>query len=770
MKKNFSFNKNKKTLFKDLKKESFYNNFIQFKKIRKKEAAFENIPEFLDNRLKNYLNSNNIEQLYLHQYKAINRIKNGKNIVVVTPTASGKTLCYNLPVFDEILKGDGKKALYLFPTKALSQDQLSEIQSIITFLDETIKSYTFDGDTPSQIRNIVKEAGDIVITNPDMLHQGILPNHTNWVNLFETLKYVVIDEMHQYKGVFGSHLANVIRRLKRIAQFYGTKLQFIFASATIANPKELAEKLIDEDVDLIDENGAPSKKKNFLVYDPPVIDKNIGIRKSSLKEAVKIAKFFLEHDLKGIVFLRSRIKVELFLSYIKKYAKSIGISPGKISSYRGGYLPKERRSIEKKLKNGDISLITSTNALELGIDIGTLNFSITVGYPGSISSVWQQAGRAGRDKADAYSIFVCTAAPLDQYIAKKPKFLFEKNVEKAIIDPNNPYILTSHLKCAAFELNFDKDEIFGLPETQDILSYFQDENVIKYNNGKWYWTDDTYPAEEVSLRSAVMDNFVIVDTTENENKIIGEVDFFSASTTIYEKAIYIHRGTQYEVESLDWKNRKAYVKKVNVNYYTDAEIKVKIKILDRIENKQNIIGFGEINATTIPTIYKKIKFFTHENIGWGKIRLPEVELNTTSCWFNFEEKIIDDLKLTKNQFGVSLKGLAYLLRNLIPLYVMCDINDIKVKSKIKDPNFDKPTVYIYDNYPGGIGLSEKIIEEYKTIFSDALDYIKKCECSSGCPSCIGPVEVSNNNVSFKNINIKTKVQEILEYLVFKTIV
>ncbi|TYB31670.1 MAG: DEAD/DEAH box helicase [Candidatus Mcinerneyibacterium aminivorans] len=767
---NFFKNKNKRALLEDIRKESFYKNFKRMEEIEKKEANFKPIPEFLDNKLINYLKSKGIDSLYSHQYDAINKINNDENVVVVTPTASGKTMCYNLPVFNELLKEKGSRALYLFPTKALSQDQLSEIQDINDSLEEVIKCYTFDGDTPSQVRKIVKEAGDIVVTNPDMLHQGILPNHTKWVNLFESLKYVVIDEMHQYKGVFGSHVANVLRRLKRITEFYGTDIQFIFTSATIANPVELAEKLTGEDVSLVRENGAPSRKKYFMVYDPPVIDENIGIRRSSLKEAVRIAKFLLKYDLKGIVFLRSRIKVELFLSYMRKYAKKLRIPLKKIASYRGGYLPGERRKIERKLKNDEISLIASTNALELGIDIGSLNFSITVGYPGSISSVWQQAGRAGRQDNEAFSLFVCTAAPIDQYIAKNPKFLFEETVEKGIIDPNNHYILTSHLKCAAFELNFKGDETFGLPETQEILKFMEEENVVKYKNGKWYWTDDVYPAQDISLRSAAMDNFVIVDKTDDKHQVIGEVDFFSASTTIYEKAIYLHRGTQYEVQKLDWENRKAYVKEVQVNYYTDAETKVDIKILDKIDSRKDFIEYGEINATTIPTIYKKIKFFTHENLGWGEIKLPEIEMNTTSVWFNIDEKLIDEMKISKNVFGMVLGGLAYLLRNLIPLYVMCDVNDIKVISKIKDPNFDAPTLYIYDNYPGGIGLSEKMLEDYSTVLNDAYDYIKQCECKEGCPSCIGPVEVSANSVSASNINLKKKVKNVLEYLIFKALV
>ncbi|HSG72989.1 MAG TPA: DEAD/DEAH box helicase, partial [Planctomycetaceae bacterium] len=442
-------------------------------------ARFVEFPSQLDRRLVNTLRDRGINQLYTHQAEAIEAIHSHDDVVIVTPTASGKTLCYNLPVLDRIMKEPNTRALYLFPTKALSQDQLSELYEVIQELDVDIKTYTFDGDTPQTARRLIRSAGHIVITNPDMLHAGILPHHTKWIKLFENLKYVVIDEVHQYRGVFGSHLANVIRRLRRICKFYGSNPQFICCSATIANPDDLTRRIIGRGVKLIDNNGAPSGERHFLLYNPPIINKQLGIRKSAINEAASLAASFLRYKIQTIIFARYRLYVEVLLTYLQRELKKDFGKGIEIAGYRGGYLPNERRRIEQGLRNGSITGVVSTNALELGIDIGRLDVSIIVGYPGSVASLWQQAGRAGRRSGTAVTIMVANSTAINQFLCAEPKYIFEKTPESGIIDPDNLIIRSSHLKCATFELPFDKDELAELDGAEGILDYLADSNIVR---------------------------------------------------------------------------------------------------------------------------------------------------------------------------------------------------------------------------------------------------------------------------------------------------
>ncbi|MCJ7577496.1 MAG: DEAD/DEAH box helicase, partial [candidate division Zixibacteria bacterium] len=478
-----------------------------------KEAIFSEFPQGIETRIKSVLEKRGIRKLYSHQASAIENIFSGKNVVIVTPTASGKTLCYNLPVVNKILEKPESRALYLFPTKALSQDQVAELHQLITDLDSDIKTYTFDGDTPRSARIAIRTAGHIVVTNPDMLHTGILPHHTRWIKLFENLKFVVIDEIHHYRGVFGSHLANVIRRLKRICRFYGSDPQFICCSATIANPLELTQKIIEEEVVLIDNNGAPSGEKHFILYNPPVINRELGIRKSYINESQRIAAKFLENDIQTIIFARSRLRVEVLLTYLSDVMKKMKKSPDSLRGYRGGYLPLQRREIEKGLREGKIRGVVSTNALELGIDIGQLDVCVMAGYPGNIASTWQQAGRAGRRTDVSVAILVANSSPLDQYIINHPDYFFSQSPESGIVDPNNLIILVSHLKCAAFELPFSDGDKFGVDATEKILAHLEENRILHHVDGKWHWTAEIYPAEKVSLRSASPENFVILDST-----------------------------------------------------------------------------------------------------------------------------------------------------------------------------------------------------------------------------------------------------------------
>lgn len=735
--------------------ESFMRCVTSWKSFPAREAQFMPYPEAVDKRLVDALVRHGIKSLYTHQAAAIDSILHGKNTVIVTPTASGKTLCYNIPVLNAILQTKEARALYLFPTKALSQDQLSELHQIVSLLhgeiDFPIKSYTFDGDTPQSARKSIRSSGHIVVTNPDMLHSGILPHHTLWVKLFENLRYIVIDEIHQYRGVFGSHVANVIRRLKRICNFYGSDPLFINCSATIANPRELSENLTGESMELVDQNGAPGGEKHFIVYNPPVVNKELGIRRSYIKETRKIAAKFISQLLQTIVFVRSRMSVEILLTYLKEEMKFAKKSPHLVRGYRGGYLPLQRREIEKGLREGKIVGVVSTNALELGIDIGQLQICVIAGYPGTITSTLQQAGRAGRRLESSLAVIVSSSAPLDQYIANNPEYLYSKSPEAGIIDPDNLLILLSHIKCAAFELPFRVDERFGarfdgsggLESTPEILEYLAEKRIIHLSEDKWHWMAETYPAESVSLRSAAEENVVIINKTHPHERVIGEIDLFAAQLMVHDEAIYIHEGQQFYVDNLDWERRKAYVHSVQVDHYTDAQLKVDLKILQVFEDKQDnlgSVGYGEVKVASLATMYKKVKFNTHENVGWGKINLPELELHTSSFWYIFPENIADLLEIDNQQLGDGLKGVANVLGNVVPLYVMGDPRDFSSQPAVRAPLWQRPTVFVWERYPGGVGFSKKLFHIYGDVAHAAIDLISKCGCANGCPSCVGPLE------------------------------
>lgn len=721
---------------------AFISNVTRWNTIPPVAATTVDFPDDVSPKYKSVLQQMGIERLFSHQGEAYRLVRARESIVVVTPTASGKTLCYNLPVLQTILEKPDTRALYLFPTKALSQDQVVELQQIVNLLDEDIKTYTFDGDTPATARRAIRSSGHIVVTNPDMLHQGILPHHTRWIKLFENLQFVVIDEIHHYRGVFGSHFANVIRRLQRICAFYGSDPQFICSSATIANPKELAEKIVGQPVQLIDKNGAPRGEKHFIFYNPPVINPQLGIRKSVVKEAARLSRNFVLAGVQTILFARSRLRVEILVTYLKDLMKKSRKSPKSIRGYRGGYLPLERREIESGLRSGKILAVVSTNALELGIDIGQLDTCIMVGYPGTVASTWQQAGRAGRRMGTSVAILISSSAPLDQYIINHPEYFFEKPPETGNINPNNLVILMSHVKCAAFELPFEDGEKFGIDATAELLEYLEEHHVLHRQNGRFYWTSEVYPAEEVSLRSASPENFVIIDTTLKDHKVIGEMDLFTAQVMLHDEAIYMHQSQQFHVDKLDWDRRKAYVRQVDVDYYTDAEVKTDIKVLDifeKIEQKENEIAYGEVSVTTTPTVFKKIKFHTHENVGFGKIELPELELQTTSYIWRLNDSIEAEVKMAGLDFAAAMKGLGNVMETVVPVYIMCDPKDIRTVPMLKSPFHNQPTLFIYDSYPGGVGFSERLYEIHFQLLKAAKDLIQKCQCDAGCPSCVGPV-------------------------------
>ncbi len=719
----------------------FRHNLTKWHTIPPRPARYGGFPGALHPRLIESLRKRGIHDLYTHQSEAVASVLGGDHVCVVTPTASGKTLCYNLPVLDRIIRDPNARALYLFPTKALSQDQAHELQTLVDDLEVKIGAFTFDGDTPASARKAVRSAGHIVVTNPDMLHAGILPHHTIWIRLFENLKYIVIDELHHYKGVFGSHLANVLRRLQRICAFYGSSPQFICCSATIANPGEMARKIAGREFRVVNDNGAPAGERHFLFYNPPVVNAELGIRASSVKEVARLTAQFMSKDIQTIVFARSRLSVEVLATYLKDAIKKRQKSPELVKAYRGGYLPTERRAIEKGLREGSIMSVVSTNALELGVDIGSLDVCIMTGYSGSIASTWQQAGRAGRRSSVSLAILVASSAPLDQYIIGHPEYFFEQAPENATVDPNNLIIASSHIKCAAFELPFVDGEAFGIDaaSTGEILQYLADHRILRHVRGKWHWSSDTYPAEDISLRTAAPGNVVILDTTDN-GRVIGEIDLFAAPVEVYQNAIYIHQSVQYTIDKLDLEDRKAYARPVETDYYTDAQIKVDLKVIE-VNQHERAGGVdkqsGELSVTWLPTMYKKIKFGTHENVGWGEIHLPETTMHTAAYWIEYPEDAEERLGLGKEELGAALNALANTLRQVAPVHVLCDPSDIRAHANLRAPATERPTIYLYETYPGGVGFSEKLYSAHLRLLEAAVSLLVGCGCKGGCPSCVG---------------------------------
>ena len=721
----------------------FMENVVRWEEMPARGAQYAPFPEDLDPRLVPVLERRGIHQLYSHQAHAVREVLAGRDVVVVTPTASGKTMCYNLPVLSAILNNEDARALYLFPTKALSADQVSELYELIEEMGVDIKTYTYDGDTPGAARRAVRQAGHIVVTNPDMLHSGILPHHTKWVKLFENLKYIVIDEIHTYRGVFGSNLANVLRRLMRLCEFYGSHPQFILCSATIANPKELAETLTGRDVTLIDDNGAPMGRRHFVFYNPPVINRQLGIRKGVIPETRQIAGMLLKNGIQTITFARARLTVEVLTKYLKDLVRDPLGNAGRVRGYRGGYLPTQRREIERGLRAGQIDAVVSTNALELGIDIGALDACVLCGYPGTIASAWQQAGRAGRRKGTSIVFFVASSAAIDQYIVSHPDYFLHQSPENALLNPDNLYILLSHFKCAAYELPFEDGDGFGnAPAPEELQGFLEEENILRHVDGRYHWMAEDFPASEISLRSAASENFVIIDITDPaHHRVIGEMDRYTVPMLLHENAIYMHEGQQYQVEKLDFDACKAFIRQVDTGYYTDANLNVSLSLLDVEKSEDTPEGgscaLGEVKVTTLVTMFKKIRFDTHETLGFGHVRLPETDMHTTAMWWTLPDSLC--ARFENDTLKNGMLAITNLLRIVAPLYLMCAPQDVAVLYQVKSPITDKPTVILYDNCPGGVGLAHKAYGMQKLLLEKALQIVTDCACAQGCPSCAGPV-------------------------------
>jgi DEAD/DEAH box helicase domain-containing protein len=733
-----------------------------------KPAVSAAFPSSLDPRIVEALRARGIEELYSHQAQAFDIVGKGEHLVVVTPTASGKTLCYNLPVLQSLVQQPESRMLYLFPTKALAQDQLAELTELARSLPD-MRMFTYDGDTPQDARRAVRSRANLVLTNPDMLHSGILPHHTKWVNLFQNLRYVVIDELHAYRGVFGSHLANVLRRLKRVCAHYGSTPQFIMASATIANPRELAEALTGERVTGLAESGAPRGEKVFVCYNPPVVNPELGIRAPYLGEAAKIAGRFLKRRVPTIVFAQSRLGTEVLLSTIKRLVEDKTGDAGMVRGYRGGYLPLRRREVEQGLRSGEVLGVVSTSALELGIDIGHLDASVLAGFPGTIASLWQQAGRAGRRQGISVAVWVATSAPLDQFLAANPEWLFGASPEHARINPDNPFILVNHLKCGAFELPFVAGERFGNDVAAHLVA-LEEEGVLHRAKDRFHWASETYPADHVSLRAVTTDNFVVIDTTARDDKqvkrrqVIAEVDWKSAFSMIYPKAIYMVESEPFEVQELRFREdeeKVAYVKRVAVDYFTDAVTAKGVWILRQLARREQpglASEQGEVLVAEKTVGFKKIKLGTMENVGAGEVELPQQEMQTTSIWLTFDPALLAAVSPSREELVDGLRALTHLLHQLAPIFLLCDVRDVgawlgdgapaeagvvvtreTARRQLLGADEFTPTIYLYDSQPGGIGLAERLFEVLPDLLAQGRRTLEACPCPHGCPSCAGPV-------------------------------
>ncbi len=741
-------------------------------------GRYEPIPDHIDQRLRAALQTRGIRELYSHQAQAWRVLHEGAHGVISTPTASGKTLCFNGPVLDAVLQHEAK-ALYLFPTKALAQDQVAELMELNRAAELGVRAYTFDGDTPSDARQAVRTKGDIVVTNPDMLHQAILPHHTKWAQFFQSLRFIVIDEVHSYRGVFGAHVANVLRRLQRICAFYGVRPQYICCSATIGNPQQHAQALTGLPMSAITESGAPRGASHLLFWNPPPINPDLGIRASARSQVSKLARLTLKAGLKAIVFAQSRLMVEVLTKYLKDVFDHDPRKPARVRAYRGGYLPDERRLTEKLMRQGAIDAIVSTSALELGVDIGSLDVALLCGYPGSIAATRQRLGRAGRRQQSALGVMVASSDALDQFVVRNPAYFLEQSPEQARIDPDQLLILLDHIRCAAFELPFTEADRYGEREIGEFLEYLTEEGVLHRDGQRWHWIDDSYPANAINLRSVADGNFVVVDRTGGKQTIIAEVDFSSAALTLYEGAIYMVQSVPWQVEKLDWVGRKAYVTRTHVDYYTDAIDYTRLKPLAEFGQApagEGAAQHGEVHVVRRVTGYKKIRYYSHENIGYGPVNLPDQELQTTSVWWRLTPQAIDRAFRTRFEALDGFLGAAYALHTVATLLSMCEPRDLgkavgsgdndwsaqvssKGRGELRGPSGEvldagamaefAPAVYLYDNYPGGIGLSRPLFERRDELIAAAVGLVSGCRCGSGCPACVGPILASDEQRSPK---------------------
>jgi DEAD/DEAH box helicase domain-containing protein len=722
--------------------DGYRDQIVFLNHIPPRDAVYLEPSTTLSPIVRSALSGMGISALYCHQAKAIDLISAGKDVGIVTSTASGKTICYNVPVMEALLADNDATALFMFPTKALAQDQLRVLGHFCMSdpgLQKTVRAGTYDGDTPRETRRKLRSEANVILTNPDMLHQGILPYHSRWSRFFANLKYVVVDEMHTYRGIFGSNVANVLRRLRRILSHYESNPTFVLCSATIANPQELAEALIGGSCEIVSEDGSPRGPKVFALWNPPFIDSHNMERKSSNVEAHELMVGLIEAGVQTIAFTKARVVAELILRYVREaLSRRAPHLVNKVRAYRAGYLPEERRKIEKALFSGELLGVASTNALELGIDVGSLDASIIVGFPGTIASTWQQAGRAGRKTEEALVIFIGYNDPIDQYLMRNPAYFFGQTPENAVIDPLNPYILAGHLSCAAFELPIAEADqaIFG-QLTGPVISVLEEVKKVKTIDDRTYWATTDFPAAGVGLRTISDDTFTIVDGTAGE-KVIGQVDAISAPELVYPEGIYMHDGVTFQVRQLDLEGKIAYVERKEVDYYTQPILESSIRVRGERKTKAwrdlNVF-YGDATVSWKTTAFKKIKFYSLDSIGYGSVDIPTQHLETVSLWMYPDGAVVSYLKHKGKNPVEALVGLKNVLINILPLFVMCDRQDIG--GIVESSNTGRPSIFLYDRYKGGLGFCEKAYELLPKVIRGALGVIEDCPCDAGCPSCVG---------------------------------
>lgn len=781
------------------------------------QPAHQETDEGIEADLASILRSQGIRRLYSHQYRAFQLYQQGKNLAVATGTASGKSLCYQLPILSMLDRGSLTNALLIFPTKALTYDQRNSLAQMIS-PERKVFPQVYDGDTPSHLRSSIRKNARVLLTNPDMLHTAILPHHTLWADFIRGLSLVVIDEIHVYRGVFGSHITNLIRRLKRICAFYGSSPQFIMTSATISNPREHSERLIEAPVELIDRDGAEHGERNFILYNPPLVNQELGIRRSAMSEGIRLTGDLLHYGVQTLVFSQTRRMTEIAVRYLRENCANLAAD---IYAYRSGYLPGDRREIERKLKSGEARAVTATNALELGVDIGSMDAVIIVGYPGSIAATRQQSGRAGRKAEPSVSVLVASANPVDQFLVRHPEYILERSPEKALVNPDNPLILLQHVRCAAFELPFRTGESFGRLDWKQLESYLNalsEFGEIHLSKERYFWSADQYPAEKVSLRSTAAGTVSLRVEEEGRQTTIGEVDMHSAHWMVHPGAIYLHQASTYLVDELNLEEKVAVLRPVSYDYYTEPKQEIELKILKILQKESIAAGtrnLGEVLVTSRLIGYRKIRWYTNENLGGEEISLPPTELLTMAYWLELGEDTVKALEAENlwtnapNHYGSTwrlqralarrrdqyrcqicgqpeqgvehhvhhkipfrqftnaelanqlenlitlcanchrkaegvirmrsgLAGLSYVLSQLAPLLIMCDVSDL-------DSYFDPqssltgglPVVFLYDKVPAGIGLCDEIYQRHEELMQNALDLVEHCACQDGCPSCVG---------------------------------
>ncbi|MDA0748653.1 MAG: DEAD/DEAH box helicase [bacterium] len=714
---------------------------VHVEKIPPRDACFSDVDGGLHPVVSEALGKLGVGQLYTHQAEALRALRSGAHVTVVTSTASGKTLCYQIPTLEALLGDSEATALYMFPTKALAQDQARGLQRFGE-LNEAMQFVmgTYDGDTPPNLRKRLRDEGRVILTNPDMLHQGVLPNHPRWARFFQNLRYVVLDEVHAYRGVFGSHVGNVIRRLSRICAHYGARPQFVCCSATIANPRELAEALTGRQMTLVDNDGAPRGRRLFAFWNPPFLEGSTSDRRSSNTEARWMLTNLIQARVQTIAFVRARTTAEVIYRYCQEDLSRVSPKLAQsIRAYRGGYLPTERREIEQKLFDGELLGVVSTSALELGIDIGGLDAALVVGYPGTIASMWQQAGRAGRKADESMVVFIAQNAPIDQFLMREPGYFFGQSPEHATVDPDNPHVAVGHLRCALRELPVrgEEGEVMG-PFTGALLEILEEERQVRQIDGRWYYSRSGYPAAEVSLRNISDSTYTIIENTDDGPEVIGTLDEMSAFFQLHTHAIYMHNAQTYFVDKLDVERKIATVSQKGLDYYTQAVDETSIKVNEtETESKWRVseVCFGEVSVTTLVIMFKKVKFEDRDSIGWENLDLPPLPLDTAGCWLVPPADALRCCRELGRVPSEGLKGIANVMAEVVPLFAMCDVTDIG--TTIDSSNTGRPTLFVYDRYPGGIGFSEKVSEMMEEVMAACLMVVSECACEDGCPSCVG---------------------------------